>query len=357
MKYRLAVLHEKESISADKTFVVDVNTEDPISRIDLHIRATNNGNTPTAHPAKCLTKIEVVDGSEVLYAMSGPRAQALAYHAQKMQPQNTLNFVNDEQAQASFSLPFGRYLWDREIALDPKRFKNLQLKVSYDLDAGGSAPDAGQFEAVAWLFDQQKVNPVGVLTAKEHYSYTLSASAYETVQLPVDMPIKLLMVDALTADKQPHDQYNELRIDEDNDKRVVLDQQTSDLFKYLASELPVIVEGLRAVPTTSEVNHYVTPGYMVAAAISGMDDYLTYGAINSLNGGCLGVKAANAGYNINAIVRGLAPHNALGLDFGDRNDFEDWWDVRALKSARLRIKAGSGASGTCTVSTQQFKRY
>jgi hypothetical protein len=304
-----------------------------------------------------LTKIEVVDGSEVVYSLTGVQAQALAYYAQRAMPHNTLNYVNDEQAQAAFSLPFGRWLWDREIALDPKRFKNLQLKVSYDLDAGGSAPDAGQFEAVGWLFDQQKINPVGVLTAKQHYGYTLSASAYETVQLPVDLPIKLLMVEALTADKQPHDQYNELRLDEDNDKRVVFDQQTSDLLKYLAPEMPVIVEGLRSVPTTSEVNHFITPGYMVAAAITGMDDYLTYGAIYSINGGALGVKAANAGYNINAVVRGLCPHNALGIDFGDGADFEDWWDVRALKSARLRIKAGSGASGTCNVVTQQFKRY
>jgi len=357
MKYRQSVLHEKESITADKVFTVDMNTEDPISRIDLHVRGTNNLSVPTAHPAKLLTKIEVVDGSEVIYSLSGVQAQAAHYWHSGRGPVNILNYLNDVQAQAAFAIPFGRWLWDPEWALDPKRYKNLQLKVTYDEDGGGSAPDAGSFEAIAHLFDQKKINPIGLLTHKEHYSYTIVASGIETVQLPVDLPIRMVILQSLTADKAPNDQYNVIKLDEDNDKRILIDQQTADLLKYVLQDWDAIVETVEGVATGSEVNHFITPSYEVAAAFGGNDGYLSYYAQTSKYGGVLGVHGNNAGYNFAAVVRGWCPHGSLALLMGDKNDPEDWWDVRMLKSARAKITAGSGGSGTNSIIVQQAKRY
>jgi hypothetical protein len=357
MRYRHTVLHEKETIAADKTFTIDINTEDPISRIQLHARGTNSSDTPTAHPAKLITKIEVVDGSEVIVSLTGVQAQALAYYHTRRPVFNCLTYVDDNIVAPVFPLYFGRKLWDPELALDPKRYKNLQLKVSYDLNGGGSAPDAGQLEVVADVFDERKVSPIGLLVAKQHYAYTLTASGYETVQLPVDMPIRHLMISSLAAGYQPWQQYNEVKIDEDNDKHVILDQQTSDLLKYLAQELPPYVETLDGRSTTTAVAHYITPTYEVNAAFAGIGGYFSEITTTDQYGGRLLVDCNTASTSWQALVRGYCPHGAMGLDFGDPQDFEDWWDVRKLKSARCRIKAGSAGAGTIDLVTQQLKRY
>ena len=357
MKYRQAVLHEAESISADKVFTIDVNTEDPISRILIQAKGTNNGDTPTAHPAKLITKIELVDGSEVLVSLSGVQAQALGYYHSLQPAFNTLSYVDNNTCAAMFALYFGRKLWDTELALDPKRFKNLQLKVSYDLNGGGSACDAGRLEVVADLFDQKKISPIGLLIAKQHYAYTLVASGYETIQLPVDMPIRKLMVSSLAAGYQPWQQYNAIKIDEDNDKHVILDQGTTDLLKYLLTHLPPYVETLDGRSSTSEVNFYITPTYEVNAAFAGIGGYFSEITTTDQYGGYLKVDCNTASTSWQALVRGYCPHGATAIDFGDQDDFEDWWDVRSLKSARARILAGSGGSGTIDLVTQQLKRY
>jgi len=50
------------------------------------MKGTNNGHTPTAHPVKMVQKIEVVDGSDVLYSMTGVEAAAMNFLETKSFP-------------------------------------------------------------------------------------------------------------------------------------------------------------------------------------------------------------------------------------------------------------------------------
>ncbi len=71
MNYRMATLHALKSYTADTTEIIDVNVRDPISQLIIELRVGNTADEMQAHPIACLTKIELVDGSDVLFSLSG----------------------------------------------------------------------------------------------------------------------------------------------------------------------------------------------------------------------------------------------------------------------------------------------
>lgn len=80
MNYRLANILAEEAATTAATKTLDINLADPISRIVVQMKGLNSSGVPTAHPAKMISKIELVDGSDVLFSLSGVEAQALNFH-------------------------------------------------------------------------------------------------------------------------------------------------------------------------------------------------------------------------------------------------------------------------------------
>ncbi|MDP2973475.1 MAG: hypothetical protein Q8N60_00345, partial [Candidatus Diapherotrites archaeon] len=63
MKFLSEALIDAESTTTAATKTIDVDLAQPVSKIIVQFKGTNNGNTPTAHGAKMVSKIELVDGS------------------------------------------------------------------------------------------------------------------------------------------------------------------------------------------------------------------------------------------------------------------------------------------------------
>lgn len=359
MKYRIPVILSSESASTAATKTIDINIQDPISQIQIELKSTNNGTTPTAHPAKTLTKVELVDGSDVLFSLNGYEGQALDFYNNKKPAVNIISYFDNNTVVPMFHMNFGRYLYDERLALDPKKFSNLQLKITHDKSLGGCSPDAATLEVSAHVFDENKISPDGFLMQKEHYSYSLVSSAYEYIDLPTDHPIRNLMIMSVADDKQPYEQFNELRLSEDNDKRIPFDNNTSDLLKFLCSQYPQYIEAIWGIAGTSAVTFYITPTYEVAVVCGGYAGTQGYFGVANPYGGTCDITGDSAGNNLQAIVKGYAPHGALNIPFGKPNDPDDWYDVRGLGSLQLRAKAGSsvGSSSTCQVVTQQYRKY
>lgn len=357
MNTRRAILLPAKAYTSDLVETLDIVGDDPISRMTIVVRGTNNGAAPTAHPAKQLSKIELLDGSEVLCSLSGIQLAAMDFFTRWKPPVNVLDYRNDVQNHAVFHLNFGRKLFDPELAFVPSRYKNPQLRLTLDLDGGGSSPDAASVKVSADLFDERKVNPLGMFIYKQHYVYTLVASAYETLKLPVDMILRQIVVQSLTADLQPWQQYNELRLSQDNQKRIVFDDLTSNLLKDLIANWPQYIESVVGASSTTEDDFYITPTYDVNAVISGITDTLEEFATNAEYGGVIGVDGDTGGGYFQALVRGHCPHGATVLELGDRDDINDWFNPQNRGDVELRIKAGSAASGTCEILTQQVKKY
>ena len=358
MNWRQAVLLPAKTYSADATEVIDLNLSEPITDLHIVYKGTNAGSTPTAHPSQLLTKVEIVDGSEIIAALKGQQMVPLHFFHNKKEPLNGINYINDNQCWISGSIPFGRWLYDPMLALDPKRFKNLQARVTIDLNGGGSACDAGSLEVVAHVFSDKKVSPVGFLRNFQWYTYALVSSGYETIELPTDETIRTIMLQSYFPTKATNSQLSEVRIAEDNDRNVVLDNSVSDLLKMLATEYGPYREGFRANTTTSAVVHYFTPCYeedLVCGNILATPDYFGY---TIAYGGKISLDAQTGG-EVGGLCWGWSPLGSLWIPTGDPWDLEDWYDPTRLKRLSLRVKGGSsvGASSTAEVVLQTMKKY
>ncbi len=358
MNYRHTELLAAESIATAGTKTIDINLADVISRISLQVRLTGNGSTPTAHPAKAISKIEVVDGSNVIFSGKGIMAQALDFYDMSVEPHNALAYANDVQSIAVFNINFGRMLYDELLALDPGKFNNLQLKVTHNLALGGCAPDAATLQVVADVFDEKVISPRGFLMSKEHYSFADTSSAVEYVDLPTDFPIRKLIVQANADDKYPYEQANKIKLSEDSDKRVVIEENFSDIIKFFGQFWPLYKELLFGVTSGTAVNFYLTPTLWNYYALLSDDATAAYLEPDYTAGQRQSIKAS-AACNFRGVVQGFCPHGAMVIPFGKQFDPEDWYDVTRLKSLKAKITQGSSVSGSETIEiiTQQLRSY
>ena len=356
MNYRLASILPAEEANTAGTKTIDINVADPISRFVIQIKGMNSTDAPVAHPAKMISKIELVDGSDVLFSLSGVEAQALNFYDQGRMPHTVLNFLDDVYAIATFCIDFGRSLYDPVLAFDPKKFTNPQLKITHDLTAGGSTPDAALLSVYAHIFDEKTITPAGFLMTKEQYGYTLVQSAKEHIDLATDYPYRKLILQSMSATLQPWEQFNQLKLSQDNDKKVIInDEKTSDLLK-LFRLWPEITETIYAKTKNGTQVIHCTPSYERIATLVGVAAANTTAFIADTYGGAISVTDTGAA-SIMMVLSGLVPHSAFCLPFGEQEDLEDWFKVGEIGSLRMTLKAGSGAVGTCEIISQQLRNY
>lgn len=356
--YRTAVLLDAETATTAATKIVDIDMSEVISRLRVEFKATNNGSTPTAHPANMISKMEVVDGSDVIYSLSGLEANALQILDEGKQPYETVDYLDNNMAIMVWNINFGRWLWDPELALDPKKFRNLQLKITHNLALGGAAPDAATLSVFADVFDEKAVSPKGFLMAKEVKSYSLTSSAEEPTDLPTDYAIRKLMLMSLSAAKQPWEQYNKVKLTEDKGRKLVIDSiKTSDLLKITPGN-NYIRETIRGAIASAARTFYITGTQDVQVSMIPMQVAATGYSCDYSYGGTVALTTTNS-INIDAIVTGKAPHGALVYPFGDQENMTDWYVVNKLKSLNLTLTAGSsvGSSSTCQIVVQQMRSY
>ena len=358
MNYRLSQILAAESILTAGTKIIDVDLVDPVSRLLIRVDLTNNGSTPTGHPAAALTKIELIDGSEVLFSASGYGAKAVDLYDMGFKDCDLLDWTDNSWVTAFIALNFGRHLYDEEFGFDPTRFRNPQIKISHNYALGGCAPDAANMRIWADCFDAKKPAFSGMLLTKEHYSYSMVSSGVTYVDLPTDHPIRKLIVMSRASDKRAFDQFAQLKLTEEFDKKIILDEYTEQLEDHVAKLYGRYREYICGYTDPTGRSFFITP----TAECKGM---LTPGAAASItvwenykNGGYMKIGITAGGF-FDGEVSGFTPHGAVPILFGKQSDPNDWWDVTKLGNARLKITAGSsvGSASTCQVITQQLRKY
>lgn len=359
MKYRATNIFAQKSYTADFTETIDINLADPISEIHLNYQGLNTSGSAgaTAHWSKCVTKIELVNGSDVLFSLAGLDVYAHAYLHRKRPPAQWLHYLNDNYFSIGLILPFGRWLWDTELALLPRKFNNLQLKVSSDMDAGGVAPDASKLDIWAMCFDQKEISPKGFLSTKQIKEYTMGDASHEYTDLPTDDIIRKLQIRALVAGTEPNQVLNHIKLDEDNDRHVIIDADADVVGWLFPDENIQIVEGFLFQNDGSQRNYFCTPTSKCqttanewAAAAS------AYFATYDGDGGRVKIDGS-AGVNGNCIVNGFYPNATFSIPLGNPMDIDDWFNPEGLKNLRLDLKSASSMTNTCQIILEQLRKY
>lgn len=357
MKYRHSVLLAEGDFGATGTKIVDDFGVDPISRLSIIFRPVGGSNSPVAHPASAITKIELVDGSDVLHSLTGYQTQAINILEAPIPHEQIIHFFTGGTPQTPFHIDFGRRLWDPELAFDPKKFMNPQLKITYNEDLWDASCESYGLSVHAHLFDEKAITPTGFLMRKEVKSYVPVSQAYEYTLLPTDYTHRALFLQGFCSGGGLRAILQAVRLDENNDKRVLIDGDVDELRNYLdelwGDAIDILAGTVSAGSTTffcTGHNHcHVSGIYDVAAkTICGKD----------LSGGKFWAAGEGAGL-ANFTVRGKNPHGMMGVPFGNQQDLTDWFDMVEGMKLRLRIQGGPNSSSSYTnrIICEQYRPY
>lgn len=361
MNYRLATILAQESVSTAATKTIDIGLVNAISRINIVYKPLNGNQTIIGHPALCLPKVEIVDGSEVIFSADGMALRAAAFYGSGKEPVDVPSYNVSDECMFEASIYFGRKLYDPKLALDPTKFKNLQLRITHDKSKGASTPASATMAVFADLFDEKDILPEGFLMTKELYSYLPANSAHEYVDLPLDHPYRMLMVGGVSSGKMPQWRIAKVKLSEDFDRKLPLPQ--TDMLQLLQGLVPMYPRIMEHI-----IAHIITTGTLIpmTAGYEGFGIATHYGNVASPSatvtgngaGGDIHAWASSDGeYWIHA--GGWCPHNYVLIPTGDINDIEDFYDISKLKNLRLDLLADTspGTSDAIKVIGQQLRRY
>jgi len=361
MNHRLSTILPRSTYDADTTVLIELDMADPISAIIIALNVTNVTNVPVAHAIACLSKIEIVDGSEVLYSLSGYEAEAVDIYHNNVIRSNWNPYLGGLDTERFVGINFGRFLWDPLYAFDPKQFRNPQLKLTLDIDAGGCASVSNKLTAWAALFDQKEIAPVGFFMHKQVKNYTIGAASHEYTDLPRDYPYRKLFIRNLEPGTEPESNIQNFKLSEDQDKRVVFDHAPNALLRAIGVDQLQLVEQIMFGAVVATQNVFTTATARCTATFTTWAGAVGTGIFASFGsaGGRMVVDSGGA-ENALAIVAGYTPHGVFHIPFGDQMDPADWYKVnQGIGNLKLDILGGDGAAGTetCQILLQQERLY
>lgn len=358
MNYRVAEILASKTLDASGTEVIPIRVQDPISAMLIEYKNVRGSSTSVDHVAGCLSKIELMDGSDVLFSLSGKQLHALDYYDKGKTPYTFICNYPGTQQILGMSYNFGRKLWDPQLVFDPKKFDNPQLKITHNRATCDADSSNHYLRILGFLFDEKVPSPVGFLSSREVIAYTSGDNlTYKYIDLPTDQVIRKLLVYAYDDAYSPYQVVRNIKLSEDNDKRVVIDESFSLWMKQINSIYPEWEETLLLSLITTAMDQHITPSF--ALTISGKSD--VEAAVVDVESGVnhspvlLGADAA-AGCHLEA--HGYNPHSIVPILFGDQDDIDDWYDATRVGSLQAILQAGAaGTAGAVAVYLQQLRRY
>lgn len=346
MNYRTALIMAAADVGPAGTKVIDLDVQSPISSIDIKFRITRGSDTHVAGCAAMLPKIELVDGAKVLYSTDGYLNQALNYYNRPGRQLEHGQVLTANEEEGHYHLDFGRYLWDEQLAFDPKRFTNPQLRITHSELATDTSASDNELEVMAYLFDEKQVSPTGFLAAMLHYEYTCGSSdSYENVSLPDDRVIRQILLRAFQQGYAAFNNIYQARLDEDTLGKIVFDYPLlEDYFRRMQGVWPPIqINHVWNVATSVGYKYVPQSNYWVNIVGSSHSHPTTSGIqVNPQKGGKIGLTAEAAG-EWGAISHGWLPWHTFQFPMGKQDIIDDWYNP-AGKKPRLRLRVGSSGS-------------
>lgn len=340
MNYRQAELLATKSIMTAGVEPIEINVSDVISRISVVLELVNTNVDPVNHPLAAIKSIEIIDGSDVIASLTGYAVQALSYYTTGRMPHNELNYEDNAYARCYVPLDFGRFLYDPEIGLDPKKFKNLQMRIDHNYALGACTPDAAVIRVIADLFDEKAVSPVGYLQSKEIFSFNPAVGIARYVPLPLDNDIRLILAMNTNDSEEPDILFDAVKIDEEDGKRVIVDCKTMDLIRAASTKFGRFAEYMSVGGiTTTDKSLFLTAckDIMFPGLVDAAGKVISY----TWSGGRKRAMQTSGTGTLNMEASGRCPHGAVPIFFGQPNDPGDWWKMSSVGKARIILTAGA----------------
>ncbi len=353
MKIRDVVLQDHLAQLVDaRTWTFNINLVDPVTEFKVWFSAQNHANGP--NEAGCIPylveEIAVVDGSEVIASLNGAEAVALYMFNHGKPPFHWHTQIGGDTNKWCLPLTFGRHLWDPEYIFDPRRFRNPQLRITFDLAAvapvGANGYATGSAEISVWAkVMEEGAAPRGYLMAKQIKEFASLASGQDVTYLPTDYNLRKILVRAYKPGGLMSTAVTRLKLSQDEDRWIPWDLAGNDFIWLMRDWFPEYELHLRQQADDGEVReHY--GGLWASGLVSGNeDDYICdiSGFTDNTYTAHLKSDAGVAGTGIKhwVDVCTRTPFDAFCYPFGDQDDPASWLDVHAMGNLRLILTQGS----------------
>ena len=345
-----------------------LNISEPISAIDVLIRATNGSTTNLANPLNVdVDRVEIIDGTDRLHSLSLVQGIAQNFYEYGRYPNHILTEGNDEVQQEGYRISFGRYLGDPDYWLDPSMFSNLMYRFTGDLTISatvGFATGTRDVTLIAHTMPDHSGSRAGFFMSKEMKQFTSAVSGEDRTVLPDDFPFRMLGVRAFETAIGFDVDITNLKLSQGKDAFVHFDISAThfmDLMEQWRGVAELRINLLRANAATPQLyvarNRGVTYNAlnaddMVAGHQTETVDQVTLVLLEFSTPATATVEATAT--DIVAHVRGGMPHFAGMWAFGDLNDPTQWLSGDALKNLELVLTQG-GVGAAVSIWAQQVR--
>ncbi len=366
MRIRDDILRLSDDMGTSGTLIYNIDYSDPISELLLYIGATNGASHNKENPIEsCISKIEVVDGSEVLYSLPGDVALASWMHLHDKEPYAYRAESPSDTPYMTIPIAFGRYLYDEVYAFNPLAFRNPQLRITFDeatnraAGADGYVTDSFNLTIQALLMENADA-PRGFLMSKDVYDFTSLASGDERIDMPTDYPWRCLMVRAYEAENDFLGSITNYRLSCDGGRYIVFDKGSGQVAAKMIARFKPLQNDITAVVTHATYTEtWVGIDKQGTITASGTGHIAT--ATSFWPAACRVLITLHDGTpTSNAVARilssGWAIHNTLIIPFGRRDVPEEWFNAPEFNSVRLYLTQGN-ADAEVNVCLQQVRLY
>ena len=377
MRIRKTTMCDDEPIYDTGTKVVDLDFTDPLRALIIGFRGKRYDHTDTNDPQilEDIDKIEIVDGSDVLFSCTGTEAGANHLYHTKTRPHMAYTANSTGVNRSQIKILFGRDLSDNEYGLDLKRFTNPQLKITHSFTEASTGQWANnqQTTTVQAVVAEGAPAPKGFFMTKEMYSFTKGTSGDETIDMPRDYPYRFVILQVKSADTPVYAELSHAKISCNFDEFVPIDEDGIDIAMDNIGEYGLQYVQYEAIGDGSDSD---------IMAYSQMSNNWG-GWVNSWNSGQNAVlKRPYSGYStigrhtcpdssgadftstyLSANQRALVTHmgwelfESEVLRFGNLDDPEEWFDPTPWKSVRLILTQAQTDALTTNVVLQQMRHY
>jgi len=206
------------------------------------------------------------------------------------------------------------------------------------------------------LFSKTQPSPVGFFQVKEQYAYTPAVSGYEELDLPTDMVLRTLYIDALLTTWYLGAEIEDIRLDEDTLKTIMYDGRYSELMRMYRPYFGKYEHKVHMYIAAAATEINVAPTQDLVVVGVGQQAAEASISVTPHYGRPLSAISSVAGWH-QLYASGYIPNGIGAIPFGDRQTPEDWYDPRGVGKLRLRLQGGDSATGTYRVLTQQVRMY
>jgi len=266
-------------------------------------------------------------------------------------------------------IQFGRHLTDPEWIFDPRKFRNPQLRIDFDLNLGTQVIGANGWldtgpEITVWAkVMEEGARPRGYLMNKEVRSYNSTAGGTEITWLPVDFPHRKLMIRCYKYFGDMNAPSDRIKVSQDQDKWIPFDLYGND-FQYLMRDwFPEVEFHLKHYMDDGERREHFQGsgggGVVVAAAndrIVGVHDWATNTFWLDIVDGA---GADKTDVEVWSYGKTRNPFDCYCYPWGDQDIASEWLQVAPMGNLRLLLDQdpNTGADYCVEIVCQQAHPY